>query len=108
MAKRRVWAAFVLAATLAGATPASATDDATVSRLAGTYRRGTANAISGDVWAADAATVAVLARSDTFPDALTGGPLAVAKNRPLLLTASTSLTAATLTEINRELAPVAT
>lgn len=108
MAKRRVWAAVVAVVALAGATPASATDDAAVSRLAGTDRIGTANAISADVWAADAATVVVLARSDNYPDALSGGPLAVAKSGPLLLTTSSSLTAATLTEINRVLAPGAT
>ena len=45
----------------------------------------------------------MLARADTFPDALAGGPLAVSSGGPLLLTASDQLDAATRTEIARVL-----
>jgi hypothetical protein len=47
----------------------------------------------------------VLARSDTYPDALAGAPLAVAKQGPLLLTPPTTLVPAVLAEINRVLDP---
>ena len=50
----------------------------------------------------------MLARSDTFADALAGTPLAVGKHGPLLLTSSAALSSATATEIQRVLAPGAT
>ena len=50
----------------------------------------------------------MLARSDTFADALAGTPLAVGKHGPLLLTGSSSLSSATSAEIQRVLAPGAT
>ena len=45
----------------------------------------------------------VLARGDDYPDALVGGPLAAAKNAPLLLTEGSTLPAATATELKRVL-----
>jgi putative cell wall-binding protein len=47
----------------------------------------------------------VLARSDTYPDALVGAPFAASKNAPLLYTSGASLLALTATEITRVLAP---
>lgn len=55
--------------------------------------------------AGGSATAVVLARADTFADALAGTPLAVAKGGPLLLTTSGALSAATAAEITRVLAP---
>jgi putative cell wall-binding protein len=52
---------------------------------------------------AGSAGAVVLARDDTFPDALTGTPLAVKKNAPLLLTHPDSLMAETQAEIQRVL-----
>ena len=57
---------------------------------------------------AHSAAAAVLARSDTFADALAGTPLAVGEHGPLLLTASATLSTATAAEIQRVLAPGAT
>jgi putative cell wall-binding protein len=45
----------------------------------------------------------VLARADDYPDALVGGPLAAARNAPLLLTEGSTLPIATATEIKRVL-----
>jgi putative cell wall-binding protein len=45
----------------------------------------------------------VLARGDAYPDALVGGPLAAARNAPLLLTEGSTLPAATATELKRVL-----
>jgi putative cell wall-binding protein len=75
-------------------------------RLAGLDRDGTAVAVSQKEFSAShSASAVVLARSDAFADALTGGPLAVAKQGPLLLTSSGSLDASTAAEICRVLAP---
>jgi hypothetical protein len=84
--------------------------------LAGGDRTATALATSEQEWkdytdAADyrrPAHVAVLSRSDTFADALGGASLAAHKNGPLLLTGSTSLDHAVLTELQRILAPGST
>ena len=84
--------------------------------LAGGDRTATALATSEHEWkdytdAADyrrQAHVAVLSRSDTFADALGGASLAAHKNGPLLLTGSTSLDHAVLTELQRILAPGST
>jgi putative cell wall-binding protein len=79
---------------------------ATPRRLAGPDRDGTAVAVSRDEFVApQAASAVVIARSDAFADALTGGPLAVAKKGPLLLTPSGSLDPNTGAEISRVLAP---
>ncbi|HET7387621.1 MAG TPA: cell wall-binding repeat-containing protein [Nocardioidaceae bacterium] len=73
-------------------------------RLAGADRFQTAIAISQDEFPSDgSASAVVLARSDVYPDALTGAPLAAAKNGPLLLTRSDSLQPATKAEIGRVL-----
>ncbi len=95
------------------ALPASAALTPPVLRLGGAGRIDTAIQISQD-YIADVgstqgtATSVVLARSDSFPDALAGGPLAVAKAGPLLLTPPGSLDPRVLTEIKRVLAPGAT
>jgi len=86
-------------------------------RLSGTSRMTTAVAISqesfptghpasgpGDCMNGEAEAV-VLARSDTFPDGLSAGPLAVDRCAPLLLTPPTALDKDVLTEIKRLLNP---
>lgn len=60
-----------------------------VRRLAGQTRIETAIDVSNSTFGAS--TVAVLARSDLYPDALSGAPLAHAQNAPLLLTPSDGL-----------------
>ncbi|MGH3445519.1 MAG: cell wall-binding repeat-containing protein, partial [Nocardioidaceae bacterium] len=81
--------------TLPGVTP---------TRLAGPARFQTAIATSQDEFPSDGtASSVVLARSDLYPDALTGAPLASAKNGPLLLTRSNSLQPDTKAEIDRVL-----
>ncbi|HZQ57984.1 MAG TPA: cell wall-binding repeat-containing protein [Acidimicrobiales bacterium] len=71
-------------------------------RLAGASRVGTAVAVSQAQFpAAGSAGAVVLARSDDYPDALVGGPLAAAKHGPLLLTAPSSLDPVTEVEIKR-------
>jgi hypothetical protein len=73
-----------------------------VTRVSGSTRIDTAVATSQDQFAATgSAKAVVLARSDTFPDALAGGPLAAKVGGPLLLTSSASLDAAVSTEIQR-------
>jgi putative cell wall-binding protein len=47
------------------------------------------------------AGVVVVARADTYPDALAGGPLAYASQAPILLTDSAALSAATAEEVAR-------
>lgn len=76
-----------------------------VVRLAGTDRILTAIHVSEDDFAAGAADAVVLASAYGFPDALAGGPLAFARNAPMLLTAAEALDARTLDEIERVLAP---
>ncbi|HEX9766769.1 MAG TPA: cell wall-binding repeat-containing protein [Nitriliruptorales bacterium] len=65
----------------------AAAEDATV-RFAGEDRMHTAILASQDSFGDGEASAVVIARSDAFPDALAGAPLAVAKNAPLLLTPS--------------------
>jgi autotransporter family porin len=67
----------------------------------------TSIAISGNAYPAHA-TAAVIARSDDFPDALAGTPLAVAKGGPLLLTGPTSLDPRVAAELQRALPSGAT
>ncbi len=74
-----------------------------IRRLAGPTRIETAIAISADTYGAGRAGAVVLARSDAFPDALAGGPLAASVDGPLLLTPSTTLAPVTLEEIRRVL-----
>jgi putative cell wall-binding protein len=73
-------------------------------RLAGANRQATAVAASiAQFPTTGSASAVVLARADTFADALAGGPLAAAKHAPLLLTSSTSLDDLTKAEIQRVL-----
>lgn len=81
----------------------AASPGAEVDRLAGPARIETAVTVSRAAFAADAAGAVVLARADVAADALAGTPLAAAKNGPVLLTAGTSLPAATSGEIDRVL-----
>ncbi len=74
----------------------------TVVRLGGNDRLATGIAVS-HTFAAGAAGSVVLSRSDSFADALAGGPLAVAKNGPMLLTNPDSLDPRVATEIQRVL-----
>ena len=73
------------------------------SRLAGGDREATAIAVSQASFANGAAGAVVLARSDSYPDALSGAPLALAKNAPILLTSPTNLDAPVAAEIQRVL-----
>lgn len=75
----------------------------TVPRYAGADRIGTAVAASKAKFAAGAAKAVVLASSDVFADAVSGGPLAGAKGGPLLLTKPTTLSQSTADEIKRVL-----
>ena len=73
---------------------------ATLERLAGSDRIETAIKASQEGYPSDATTV-VLARSDAYPDALAGAPLAHARGGPLLLTGSAGLDARVASEIQR-------
>jgi YVTN family beta-propeller protein len=79
--------------------------DPVVSRRSGTDRFGTATAISGAAYDTQGADAVVLARSDTYPDALVGAPFAASKNAPLLYTSGAAMPASTAAEITRVLAP---
>ena len=70
-----------------------------VLRLEGETRIQTAIAVSQHTH--DEADVVFLARSDLYPDALTGGPLAAALDAPILLTPSDSLHDDTAEELDR-------
>jgi putative cell wall-binding protein len=59
----------------------------------------------GDSTARAKAQAVVLTRGDTFPDALSGVPLAAKVHGPLLLTEPATLTSATAAEIQRVLGP---
>src|ERR1019366_2545491 len=54
---------------------------------------------------AQSAQGVVLARADTFPDGLAGGPLAASLHAPMLLTSATSLSASTESQIKTSLTP---
>ncbi|HUR50368.1 MAG TPA: cell wall-binding repeat-containing protein [Acidimicrobiales bacterium] len=87
--------------TPACATPTSSTLDP-VTRLSGGDRIATAVEVSRNAFPeAGSADAAVVARADTFPDALAGGPLAAQAGGPLLLTRSEALDAAVREEIQR-------
>ncbi|MBT2686001.1 cell wall-binding repeat-containing protein [Bacillus sp. ISL-37] len=75
------------------------TTGAYVERVSGKNRFGTANAISQKGW--DSSETVIIARSDEFPDALAGAPLAYKLNAPILLTYPTSLNVETVAEIKR-------
>ncbi len=73
-------------------------------RLFGPDRIGTAVAVSRAAYPdAGTAGAVVLARSDSYPDALVGTPLAAAKNAPLLFTSGAELSVDTTVEIERVL-----
>lgn len=86
-----------------GATPALATPVG-LTRLSGADRIATAVAVSRAAYpGAGSAKAAVLARSDTYPDALVGGPLAAAEGGPLLLSSPSNLDGAAGAELSRVL-----
>ena len=88
----------IVAAPVAGAV----TVPSNVHRIAGSSRLATAIGASQDQFpTTGSATAVVLARSDTFPDALAGGPLAAKVGGPLLLTPSSGLDPAVQAEIVR-------
>lgn len=68
-------------------------------RLSGSSRYDTAVKISQEGWTSS--ETVVLARGDSFPDALAGVSLAYKKNAPILLTSQNTLVAETKKEINR-------
>lgn len=70
-----------------------------INRISGYLRYDTAIEISRKGW--DTADTVVLARGDDFADALTGAPLAVKLDVPILLTGTNKLYAGTLREIKR-------
>ncbi|MGN6576721.1 MAG: cell wall-binding repeat-containing protein [Nocardioides sp.] len=74
-----------------------------VSRLAGADRVHTAIEVSREAYRDGTAGAVVLAASGTYPDALVGGPLAVAKGGPLLVTGRARISPAVETEIRRVL-----
>jgi len=77
-----------------------------VIRLAGADRDATSVAVSQTAFPkTDSASAVVLASDATYPDALAGTPLAVAKHAPLLLTTPSGLDPAIGTEISRVLSP---
>jgi putative cell wall-binding protein len=113
----RFFSGGVVAVTLMGggsivtATGASAVTPvpSNVHRIAGSTRLATAIGASQDQFpTTGSASAVVLARSDTFPDALAGGPLAAKVHGPLLLTSSASLDAPVKAEIVRVAAPGST
>ncbi|TML56999.1 MAG: hypothetical protein E6G17_13630 [Actinobacteria bacterium] len=79
-----------------------------VVRFAGADRIATAVAVSQAAFAPGGARAAVIARSDTYPDALAGAPLAAAKGGPLLLTARDALDGRVEAELSRALSPAST
>ena len=87
-------------ASLAAAPPVAHAADLTIVRRAGTDRYATAAAISRATFAAPA-PVAFVATGASFPDALAAGPYAAGRHGPILLTAPTSLPAATRAELKR-------
>lgn len=80
-------------------------DIAGVQRLSGSTRLLTAIAVSKDSFDDKTAGAVLLSRADAYPDAVTGAPLAKARNAPLLLTPSSALDADVEAEIVRVLAP---
>ncbi|RQD71117.1 MAG: MBL fold metallo-hydrolase, partial [Tindallia sp. MSAO_Bac2] len=70
-----------------------------VERIFGADRFETAVEISKEGWTSS--DTVILARSDDFPDALAGTPLAYQEDAPILLTPTESLSSTTITEIER-------
>jgi len=75
----------------------------TVTRVAGDSRIDTAIEVSQEFY--ETASAVVLARDDIFPDSLSGSPLAIDEEAPLLLTGSDELDDRTADEIDRVLTP---
>ncbi|RQD67484.1 MAG: N-acetylmuramoyl-L-alanine amidase, partial [Tindallia sp. MSAO_Bac2] len=73
--------------------------DITVERIFGADRFETAVEISKEGWTSS--DTVILARSDDFPDALAGTPLAYQEDAPILLTPTESLSSTTMNEIER-------
>lgn len=71
-----------------------------VTRIAGSDRFSTANAVAVQGWRAGADTV-IIANGYSFADALAAAPLAFKYNAPVLLTEADKLTTATMEEIKR-------
>lgn len=83
----------------------TAPDEGAENRLGGEDRFETAVKISQELFPDDeSADAVVLARSDKFPDSLTGTPFAKAVNAPILLTRPDTLNAFTTDELERVLA----
>lgn len=103
-------------ATIAVDSAAAQSQDATVRlavpvtprRLGGSDRVDTSILISRDSFADRAASAVVLARSDLYPDAVAGAPLAVKTRGPLLLTDPGELESRVSAELARVVAPGAT
>lgn len=72
-------------------------------RLAGADREATAVAVSQASFPAGGAGAVVLARDDTYPDALAGAALAGSRNAPVLLTSPAALDAGPDAELRRVL-----
>ncbi len=100
-------AALTLSPAVRVLTPGStAAGQGTLNRVAGTTRIETAIAASQLNYPTnDSAAAVVLARSDTYPDALAGVPLAAYLGGPLLLTPPTALTPSVASEVQRVLRP---
>lgn len=78
-------------------------DDGEVIRIDGDDRIETAIEISNDSFGDGDAAVVILARDDIYADALTGTPLGVRENGPILLTRTTTLLPVVVDEIRRVL-----
>lgn len=76
------------------------TVDARRTRLGGTDRVATGIAVSRDGWA-DGSGGAILASSESFPDALVAGPLSGATGTPLLINPAAKLDPRVLAELKR-------
>ena len=74
---------------------------AAIDRVSGATRIATAIAVADEEFTAGSAKAVVLARSDAFPDALAGGPLAAHVGGPLLLTAPGTLDTTTEAEVQK-------
>lgn len=83
----------------AGAEPVGEVAGAQVERFGGPNRIDTAVEVSQEVF--ETATAAVVARADTYADALVGAPLAAALDAPILLTAVDEVSPQVATELER-------
>jgi putative cell wall-binding protein len=89
---------------LAPAVTVATVSSTAVNRLAGADRFATAIAVSNAEFpTSGSAGAVVVARSDSYPDALVGATLAAAKSAPLLFASGSELLPTTVTEIQRVL-----